>query len=146
MKPSPDSLLIYYMKTIIFSTATQVDRGRIIEIDTERMFENSTISINVDSAAIVASTTFSTFILLLTVVGNSLVCFSVYHFPRLRKPSNYLIVSLAVSDLLVGALSIPFSIAQTVNGERFPKSLGLAGCRFWIWIVNRYALLWRFHS
>ncbi|CAH3171880.1 unnamed protein product, partial [Porites lobata] len=73
-------------------------------------------------------------ILLLTLVGNSLVCFSVYFFPRLRKPTNYLIVSLAVSDLLVGAFSLPFRIAQTVNGERFPESLGLAGCRFWIWV------------
>lgn len=83
---------------------------------------------------IVTSATFNTLILLLTLVGNSLVCFSVYYFPRLRKPTNYLIVSLAVSDLLVGAFSIPFRIAQTVNGDRFPESLGYAGCRFWIWI------------
>ena len=97
------------------------------------MSGNSTVSVAL-SATIVASATFNTLILLLTLVGNSLVCFSVYYFPRLRKPTNYLIVSLAVSDLLVGAFSLPFRIAQTVNGERFPESLGYAGCRFWLWI------------
>ena len=98
------------------------------------MSGNSTVSVKLQFASIVASATFSTLILLLTLVGNSLVCFSVYYFPRLRKPTNYLIVSLAVSDLLVGAFSLPFRIAQTVNGERFPESLGYAGCRFWLWI------------
>lgn len=97
------------------------------------MSGNSSVRV-VPFASIVASATFSTLILPLTLVGNSLVCFSVYYFPRLRKPTNYLIVSLAVSDLLVGAFSLPFRIAQTVNGERFPESLGYAGCRFWIWI------------
>ena len=98
------------------------------------MSGNSTGSVKPQFASIVASATFTTLILLLTLVGNSLVCFSVYYFPRLRKPTNYLIVSLAVSDLLVGAFSLPFRIAQTVNGERFPESLGYAGCRFWLWI------------
>ena len=98
------------------------------------MSGNSTVSVKLQFASIVASATFSTLILLLTLVGNSLVCFSVYYFPRLRKPTNYLIVSLAVSDLLVGAFSLPFRIAQTVNGDKFPESLGYAGCRFWLWI------------
>ena len=98
------------------------------------MSGNSTVSVKLQFASIVASATFSTLILLLTLVGNSLVCFSVYYFPRLRKPTNYLIVSLAVSDLLLGTFSLPFRIAQTVNGERFPESLGYAGCRFWLWI------------
>ena len=86
------------------------------------------------SAQIIASATFNTIVMLLTIVGNILVCFSVYYFPRLRRPTNYLIVSLAVSDLLVGTLSLPFRIAQTVNGERFPTGLGTAGCQYWIWI------------
>lgn len=85
-------------------------------------------------ATIVASATFNTLVMLLTIIGNILVCFSVYYFPRLRRPTNYLIVSLAISDLLVGSLSLPFRIAQTVNGEKFPDSLGPAGCQYWIWI------------
>lgn len=89
---------------------------------------------SVSEASIIASATFNTIVMLLTIVGNILVCFSVYYFPRLRRPTNYLIVSLAVSDLLVGLLSLPFRISQTVNGEKWPEDLGKAGCRFWIWI------------
>lgn len=85
-------------------------------------------------ASIIASATFNTIVMVLTVVGNSLVCFSVYYFPRLRRPTNFLIVSLAVSDLLVGLMSLPFRIAQTVNHEIWPESLGRAGCQYWIWI------------
>ena len=85
-------------------------------------------------ASIIASATFNTIVMILTVVGNILVCFSVYYFPRLRRPTNYLIVSLAVSDLLVGLLSLPFRISQTVNGEIWPDDLGTPGCKFWIWI------------
>lgn len=89
---------------------------------------------SVSEASIIASATFNTIVMVLTIVGNSLVCFSVYYFPRLRRPTNFLIVSLAVSDLLVGSLSLPFRIAQTVNQERWPESLGHAGCKYWIWI------------
>lgn len=88
----------------------------------------------VSEASIIASATFVTIVLVLTIVGNSLVCFSVYYFPRLRRPTNFLIVSLTVSDLLVGSLSLPFRIAQTVNHESWPSSLGRAGCQYWIWI------------
>ncbi|XP_068722753.1 probable G-protein coupled receptor No18 isoform X1 [Montipora capricornis] len=82
----------------------------------------------------IASATFNTIIMVLTIVGNILVCFSVYYYPRLRRPTNYLIVSLAISDLLVGLMSLPFRIWQTVNGEIWPSELGTAGCQFWIWI------------
>lgn len=88
----------------------------------------------VSEASIIATVTFVSIVMVLTIVGNSLVCFSVYYFPRLRRPTNFLIVSLAVSDLLVGSLSLPFRIAQTVNHERWPSSLGRAGCQYWIWI------------
>lgn len=88
----------------------------------------------VSEASIIATATFVSIVLVLTILGNSLVCFSVYYFPRLRRPTNFLIVSLAVSDLLVGSLSLPFRIAQTVNHEKWPSSLGRAGCQYWIWI------------
>lgn len=89
---------------------------------------------SVSEASIIASATFNTIVMVLTIVGNSLVCFSVYYFPRLRRPTNFLIVSLAVADLLVGSLSLPFRLAQTVNHEMWPVNLGKAGCQYWIWI------------
>lgn len=53
-----------------------------------------------------------------TIVGNILVCIAVGIVRRLRTPSNLLIVSLAVSDLLVAILDMPFAAAYEVCCHR----------------------------
>ncbi|KAK3094931.1 hypothetical protein FSP39_007987 [Pinctada imbricata] len=51
-----------------------------------------------------------------TIIGNCLVCIAVAIVKRLRTPSNYLILSLAVSDLLVALLVMPFAATMDVLG------------------------------
>lgn len=64
-----------------------------------------------------------------TIVGNVLVCVAVRLVRKLRRPSNYLIVSLAVSDLCVACLVMPVAAVYDIMGT-WP--LGPIICDFWV--------------
>ncbi|XP_038629881.1 5-hydroxytryptamine receptor 7 [Scyliorhinus canicula] len=58
-------------------------------------------------------------ITLLTVSGNCLVMISVCFVKKLRQPSNYLIVSLALADLSVALAVMPFVIVTDLIGGQW---------------------------
>lgn len=51
------------------------------------------------------------------VIGNALVIFVFYREKRLRRRTNYYIISLALADFLVGLLGIPFAIMVSKREE-----------------------------
>ncbi|XP_003409290.1 5-hydroxytryptamine receptor 7 [Loxodonta africana] len=62
--------------------------------------------------------TILTLITLLTIAGNCLVVISVCVVKKLRQPSNYLIVSLALADLSVAVAVMPFvSVTDLIGGK-----------------------------
>ncbi|XP_078126011.1 neuropeptide Y receptor type 2 [Sander vitreus] len=74
-------------------------------------------------------------IILFGVIGNSLVIYVVCKFKQLRTVNNFFIVNLAVADLLVNTLCLPFTLVNTLYGEwkfgqvlcfMLPYSQGLA--------------------
>lgn len=70
---------------------------------------------NVEKVVIGAALTLIT---LLTIAGNCLVVISVCFVKKLRQPSNYLIVSLALADLSVAVAVMPFvSVTDLIGGE-----------------------------
>lgn len=71
--------------------------------------------------------TFFSIIFLCGVTGNTLVCLVISQTPRMRTTRNFLLVNLAVSDLMVALLCIPFDITLKVTHPVWP--LGAAMCK-----------------
>ncbi|XP_039661664.1 neuropeptide Y receptor type 2 [Perca fluviatilis] len=93
--------------------------------------DDSTKLVGVRVSLILAYST----IILFGVIGNSLVIYVVCKFKHLRTVNNFFIVNLAVADLLVNALCLPFTLVNTLYGEwkfgqvlcfMLPYSQGLA--------------------
>ena len=64
---------------------------------------------------------------LLSLMGNTLVCISVYRNTRLRTTTNLYITALAISDLLSAVFVMPLSIGVLVGGRWI---FGKVGCSF----------------
>lgn len=56
-------------------------------------------------------------LVLCTAAGNVLVCLAIYLERRLQNVTNYFLMSLAITDLLVAILVMPLGILTLVRGE-----------------------------
>lgn len=54
---------------------------------------------------------------LLALFGNALVCYVVTRNPRLRTPSNMLVLNLAISDILMAVVCMPLSLGVLLTGK-----------------------------
>lgn len=79
----------------------------------------------------VAQTFFLIFMTIATIVGNTAICCSIYHNQTLHRFSNYLVVSLALSDLMVAFFSLPMRIHQSLHNTNW--CLDENTCVMWIW-------------
>lgn len=68
-------------------------------------------------------------IVLLTILGNFLVLYSIQTRPKtLRNPAHFLIGNLALADFLVGIFAMPFLATMTVTGRWY---FGRGYCEAW---------------
>lgn len=100
----------------------------------------SNVSVNVTTSFLGPHTHYSVFeavlitivlivVILGTVIGNILVCVAVCLVRKLRRPCNYLLVSLAVSDLCVATLVMPMAMLYEIFGM-WP--FGPVLCNLWV--------------
>ncbi|XP_055696297.1 tyramine receptor 1 isoform X4 [Lutzomyia longipalpis] len=68
-------------------------------------------------------------IIILTIIGNILVILSVFTYKPLRIVQNFFIVSLAVADLTVAVLVLPFNVAYSILGR---WEFGIHLCKMWL--------------
>lgn len=68
-------------------------------------------------------------IIISTIVGNILVCVCIFLVRKLRRPCNYLLVSLAVSDLCVAILVMPMALIYEIQGKWI---FGEIACNLWV--------------
>uniref|UniRef100_A0A915HHM3 G-protein coupled receptors family 1 profile domain-containing protein n=1 Tax=Romanomermis culicivorax TaxID=13658 RepID=A0A915HHM3_ROMCU len=85
---------------------------------------------NLESALIIY---FAVVSVTLTVVGNGLVCLAVVLVRKLHQPPNYLLFSLALTDMAVGLLVEPLNVMYELNGSLnwISESSMAAWCRFY---------------
>ena len=70
-------------------------------------------------------------LILLTIFGNSIVCASFYTFRDLRTICNYFIISLALSDILVAILGMPFWLVLQLTDLENQKAITDKLYLFW---------------
>ncbi|XP_056658768.1 neuropeptide Y receptor type 2 [Monodelphis domestica] len=95
-----------------YETVQTTPRGQLAP-DPKPGLTDSTKLIEVQVVLILAYCT----IILLGVIGNSLVIHVVIKFKSMRTVTNFFIANLAVADLLVNTLCLPFTLTYTLMGE-----------------------------
>ncbi|CAG2118300.1 unnamed protein product [Medioppia subpectinata] len=74
-------------------------------------------------------------IILITIIGNIFVITAVITTPKLQIRSNYLILSLSITDLLTGVLSMPvFAYHEVVHLSEW--RMGYAMCHIYIFLTH----------
>ena len=68
------------------------------------------------------------------VGGNFLVCYSVWRSQTLHNVTNYFLVNLSVSDLMVMLICMPGTLTHDVTKSRF---FGLAMCKAFVYMQVR---------
>jgi hypothetical protein len=113
LSPIPEvvSEELYNWDTLNFSNDTFNLTGLFNETDRNGTAFNEEAAVN-NWWALVAL-----MLVVFTAAGNVLVCLAIYLERRLQNVTNYFLMSLAITDLLVAILVMPLGILTLVRGK-----------------------------
>ena len=95
---------------------------------------NGTAPFIYPEAARIGQTCFNLLIIIAALLGNSMVIAAVCSTRKLRKPTNYFIVSLAVSDILIVTTIVPIHVRHFLNYMIW--DIGRLACRIFIFMES----------
>jgi len=101
--------------TICLAHAVYFVRGLIL-LAKDNMTDGETDDSTVETIKVVAQMVVFTLIILATIVGNSLICLSVTKFRHLRTNTNFILLSLALTDLGMVVIMV-LKAVTTVTGK-----------------------------
>ncbi|XP_046551712.1 RYamide receptor-like [Haliotis rubra] len=82
---------------------------------------------------------------IVSVIGNGMVCYIVVTTRRMRTVTNFFIASLAVSDILMATLCVPFTFVANILLDYWPFGIALCPLVTYLQVVvvflNAYILL-----
>ncbi|XP_033875082.1 probable G-protein coupled receptor 63 [Acipenser ruthenus] len=83
------------------------------------------------------------FILLVSFLGNVVVCLMVYQRAAMRSAINILLASLAFADMMLAVLNMPFALVSVITnhwifGDVFCK---VSAMFFWLFVIEGVAIL-----
>lgn len=90
---------------------------------------NNTLSFETATTNKIVIATMLSIVILIMIIGNLLVIVAVSTTPRLRTVTNFFVVSLAVTDLLMGLLVTPLAVVREFTSTWI---FGRILCEFWI--------------
>lgn len=126
--PSPSNPEVFYSTVLIEPTTTyHLNQSSGTTTATAASPEPSTTDLPSISRIIISVVLLA--VILGTIIGNVLVCVAVCLVRKLRRPCNYLLVSLAVSDLCVAVLVMPTALLYEVIGD---WKFGPVFCDIWV--------------
>ena len=93
------------------------------------MTTSARITLSFPLAESVLFVLFTTVCIVMTIIGNTLVILSVFTYKPLKNVPNFFIVSLAVADLAVALLVMPFNVVNFIVGRWI---FGVVFCNMWL--------------
>ncbi|XP_017775185.1 PREDICTED: adenosine receptor A2b-like [Nicrophorus vespilloides] len=110
MSNNTQQALVFYTVSLESTAENVTDFGELL---------NFASYMKVTSPVVIITAILLVFIFSPTIIiGNSVVLISIYRFKRLRTPSNYLVLSLATSDLGIG-MFMPVGMYLELCGSKF---------------------------